>query len=184
MSGILTLSEAMNADLATIPSLNPQHLELGVRQQNFGLRYHQPIHYHGQTLRIQTPAVSMTGLEYNRYACGVAVLITISPWLRQQFDILDDFVRKNLSLASHSFYKPLQCGQHIYLILDDTCAITQETDKHKMEVCHRSRPRFGKGHYSFAIEFTHVYHGQHLFGYTCSLNYRIKHVHFKPEPLE
>ena len=176
----------MNADLATIPSLNPQHLELGIKEQKLGMRYHQPIRYHDQILRIQTPAVYMSSLSYNTYSCGVAVLINMSSWLRQQFNILDDFVRDSIALPykSDHFYKPLQSGQHIYLILDEACVFTQETDKHKMEVYHQSRPRFGKGHYSFTIEFTHVYYGHHLFGYTCSLNYRIKHVHFKPEPLE
>ena len=113
MSGILSLSEAMNADLKTFPSLNRQHLTLGAIEQKIGKRYYQSILYGGQTLRLQTPAVHMASLTYDRYYSGVAVLISMSKWLRQQFDILDDFVRDTavipdaLNSKTDHMYKPM-----------------------------------------------------------------------------
>ena len=166
----------MRADLMTVPSLNRQHLELGTMEAKAGQRYYQPIRYHGQTLRLQTPAVFMSSLIYDTYTSGQAVLVKTSPWLRQQLDILDDFVRETVVIPealkpeTRQPYKPIQQGKSIYLILDEACTMTTE-----------SGVPTGKGFYSFAIEFTHVYFGFHYHGYQCSVNYCIKHIHFKPE---
>ena len=176
MSGILTLDEAMRADLMTIPSLNPQHLELGTLEAKAAPRYYQPIRYHGQTLRLQTPAVYMPALIYDYYTSGEAVLVQTTPWLRQQLDIVDAFVRETavipeaLKSETRQPYKPIQQGKHIYVIVDDACTMTTE-----------SNIPMGPGFYSFAIEFMYVYYGFHYYDYQCSVNYRIKHIHFQPE---
>ena len=188
MSGLLSLHEAMNANLQTFPSLNPQHLELGVIEQKLGQRYYQSILYRGQTLRLQTPAVHLTSLTYDYYYSGVAILIPISNWVRQQFDILDDFVRDKavvpdtLITNTDHMYKPLQSGKEIYLLLDDACTITRETNDDIIDLI--TPPLLEEGSYSFAIDFSHVYYGYHMHGYKYSLNYRIKHIHFKPDVVE
>ena len=191
LSGIISLQEAMNGDTLSIPSINRQQLELGpiVEYTPRHKCHYQPISYGGQKLRIQTPAVKMTSLIYHTYSCGDAILISISKWLRQQFNILDEFVRTTFTipkklkcefLNTDHLYKPIQDGENIYLIMDETCTMTQDTEDGIVEITPKSRPSFGEGHYSLAIEFSHVYIGYHYLGHLYSVNYRVKHVHFKP----
>lgn len=191
LSGIISLQEAMNADTIALPSLNRQQLQLGNIEESETCRksYYQPILYDGQKLRIQTPAVHMASLTYNKYSSGVAVLISISTWLRQQFKILDEFVRDNVIVPEtlksdivfgQRLYKSIQHGENIYLILDKSCTMTQESEDGIIDLTPQSQPSLGEGYYSFAIEFQHVYFGYHYYGYLYSINYRIKHIHFKP----
>ena len=82
LSGIITLHEAMNTNERTIPSLNPQQLELGKLEESnsktYFPSYYQPISYGGLKLVIQTPAIEMASLVYRRYPVGDAVLFPIS----------------------------------------------------------------------------------------------------------
>ena len=93
LSGILSLHDAFNTETTTFPSLNPHHLTLDIMKTRKKGTYTQPILYDGIKLVLQTPAVSMSGLSYHKYPAGDAVHMTISPWLRQQFNIIDQFVR-------------------------------------------------------------------------------------------
>ena len=100
LSGIITLHEAMNMNERTIPSLNPQQLELGKLEgsnsKTYFPSYYQPITYGGLKLVIQTPAIEIASLVYRRYPVGYAVLFPISKWLRQQFSIIDKFVHASV----------------------------------------------------------------------------------------
>ena len=190
MSGLLSLQEAMNADLMTFPSLNPHHLELGGIEYMLSHCAFQGITYQGESLLLQTPAIHMSSLKYDRIDSQSVALISVSPWLRQQFDILEDLVRETIANPNNSawrrdrVYKPLPSGNEIYIILTNPFRVTQETNNGII-----NKPRFqdlGEGTYSFVIDFSHVYFADHNdgSGHYCSLYYRLKHIHFKPDVVE
>ena len=97
LSGILSLHDAFNTETCTLPSLNPRQLTLGDIKDKDLSRYYQSytqaILYGGIKLVLQTPAVPMLGLAYHHYSVGDAVRMTASAWLRQQFNIIDTFVK-------------------------------------------------------------------------------------------
>ena len=195
LSGILSLDDAFNME-ATFPSLNPHKLALGdmeeSRVKTYFPSYYQPILYDGMKLVLQTPAVDMSGLVYHTYATGDAILIPISKWLRQQFNILDDFVHDTVVIPTallekwpyNSYsYKPICKDNPIYLIMNKSCFITQETQDGTTELFSMTQPPLSEGQYSLTLEFEHVYIGWHKHNCLYSINFRVSHIHFKPKTL-
>ena len=193
-SGILSLDDVFNGEAKTLPSLNPQKLELGTIEQKqlktYVPTYYQPIFYSGEKLILQTPAVHMLRLSYHTYSVGDAILVPISKWLRQQFRIIDSFLCDAVVVPDPLLakcpnqinpYKSIQHGEKIYLIMKDTCFITQETEDGIVRLPALSLPPMSEGLYSFTIEFTHVYFGRHNYNALYSVNYRITDIHFKPK---
>ena len=191
LSGILSLDDAFNME-TTFSSLNPHKLELGdieeSRNKTFFPSYYQPILYGGVKLVLQTPAVDMSGLAYHTYLAGDAILIPISNWLRQQFNILDDFVRDTVVIPNallekwpynNYSYKPICKDNPIYLIMNKSCCITQETQDDTTELLALTHPPLSEGQYSLTLEFDHVYIGWHRHKCLYSINFRVSHIHFK-----
>ena len=194
LSGILSLDDAFNMD--TFPSLNPDKLELGIvkelNSKTYFPSYHQPILYDGIKLVLQTPAVEMPGLTYKHYAAGEAILVSVSQWLRQQCNIIDDFVRDNVVIPDallakwpyNSYaYKPICKDDLLYLIMSKSCSMTQDTKDGMIELSTASRPPLSEGLYSLTLAFDHVYMGWHRYNCLYSINFRITHIHFKPKTL-
>ena len=197
LSGILSLHDAFNTETLTFPSLNPQHLELGdieeLNSKSYFPSYTQPILYNGMPLVLQTPAIHMSGLTYHHYSAGDAVFMTASPWLRQQFDIIDDFVRDAATIPSALLtkwpyrgysYKPICQDENLYLIMSPSCRITQETEEGVVDLSTTSRPSLSEGFYSLTLTFQHVYMGWHHSGRLYSVNFRVDRIHFKPKKTE
>ena len=196
LSGILSLQDAFNTETITFPSLNPQHLTLGnIKERDsktYFPSYIQPILYDGIKLVLQTPAVLMPGLTYHHYSAGDAVLMTVSSWLRQQFNIIDQFVRDAVTIPQGLLfkwpyrgysYKPICQDVNLYLIMNSSCSITQETEEGVVELSPTSRPSLSEGFFSLKLEFEHVYIGWHNYGCLYSVNFRVAHIHFKPKTL-
>ena len=194
LSGILSFDDAFNTD--AFPSLNPQKLELGTiersRVNTYFPSYYQPILYDGIKLVLQTPAVEMPCLTYHRYSAGDAILVSVSKWLRQQFNIIDDFVRDNVvipdALSSKMGYrdygyKPICKDDLLYLIMSKSCSISQDTKDSVIELSTAERPPLSEGLYSLTLTFEHVYLGWHRYDCLYSTNFRITHIHFKPKTL-
>ena len=194
LNGILSLHDAFT--MATFPSLNPDKLELGtvknLNSKTYFPSYYQPILYDGVTLVLQTPAVEMPCLTYQHYSAGDAILVSVSNWLRQQFNIIDDFVRDAVTIPqdllskwpyrSYS-YKHICQDDLLYLIMSKSCSITQDTDDGLIECSPASHPPLSEGLYSLTLSFEHVYIGWHRYNCLYSTNFRITHIHFKPKTL-
>ena len=194
LSGLVSLQDAFTME--TFPSLNPDHLELGPAKQRdskaYFPHYHQPIFYGGIPLVLQTPAVEMPGLTYRHYAAGEAILMAVSPWLRQQFNIIDAFVREAVTIPhdllskwpyrSYS-YKPICQDDLVYLILHKSCTITQDTDDGRIDCSPASRPPLSEGLYSLTLSIDYVYLGWHRHNCLYSTHFRITHIHFQPKTL-
>ena len=196
LSGILSLHDAFHTETMAFPSINPKQLELGAIEESsvktYFRSYYQPILYGGMKLVLQAPSVEISSLTYHKYSAGDAVLMPISKWLRQQFNIIDDFVRDNVTIPdkllakwpyNNFSYKRIFEGDSIYLIMDKSCRITQDTDDGIIELSSAARPQLNEGYCSITIEFPHVYIGWHHNHHLYSTNFRITHVHFKPKSL-
>ena len=183
------MSERVQIRMASL--IDPHQLTLGdieeTRLKTFFPSYYQSLTYGGQPLQIQTPDIRMSSLIPDHYFSGEAIELPLSTWLRYQFHIIDDFERDLVkvpetllkkSLTSKDRYKPLPTGEKIYLLLDKTCTLSQETEHGVVDLS--SCSSLGEGDYSLTLEFPHVYIGWHLFGYLYSVNVRVKHIHFKP----
>ena len=57
------------------------------------------------TLVLQTPAVELPCLTCHQYSAGDVILVSVSPWLRQQFNIIDDFVRDAVMIPQDLLFK-------------------------------------------------------------------------------
>ena len=192
LSGILSVQDAFTME--TFPSLNSDKLGLGTVKQfdskAYFPSYRQPILYDNVKLVLQTPAVEMPCLTYHHYSAGEAILVSVSKWLRQQFNIIDDFVRDAVTIPQdllskwpyNSYaYKPICQDDLLYLIMSKTCSITQETNDGLIELSPASRPPLSEGLYSLTLSFEHVYLGWHRYNCLYSCNFRITHIHFKPK---
>ena len=190
---IILLHDAMNVNEGTMPSLVPQQLEFGKLEtsnsKSYFPSYDQPILYGGLKLVIQTPAIKMDSLVYHRYPVGDAVLLPISKWLRQQFNIIDKFVQDSVVIPQdllskwpyHAYsYKPILEDDNMFLIMKESYVITQETENDIIDLSSDCYPTLGEGIYSFAIEFDKVHIGWHNRGRLYSINYRVTHIHYKP----
>ena len=196
LSGLLSLNDTFNTESMSFASLNPQKVELGLTEESHVRHslpsYYQPILYEGIKLVLQTPAVHMSCLTYKHYSAGEAIYVPISPWLRQQFDIIDDYVRDHVIIpdallakwpyGDHRF-KAIWESHHLYLIINESCYITQDTKDGVIELPTTSQPTLGEGVYSLTLEFPHVYIGWHDNDAVYSVNYRVSHIHFRPKTL-
>ena len=194
LSGILSLHDAFNTE--TWKSLNPNQLTLGdVKDKDltrYFQSYTQPILYGGIKLMLQTPAVPILGLAYHHYSAGAAVRMTVSPWLRQQFNIIDAFVKDAVTIPTALLekwgnrpysYKPLCQDKDLFMIMSPTCRLTQDTEDGVVELSMNSYPALSEGWMSLTLDFDQVYISWHRSSCLYSVNYRVTHIHFKPKSL-
>ena len=199
--GILSLQEAMNSDVMTTPSLNPQHLELENLQPHTTKipvsdnlpRYRQPLLYDGCRLTIQAPAVDLRAVFYKQSNAGDSVLVPVTNWLQHQFSILDMFVCENVtvphelrqqwSFQTDDLYTPIYKGRNICIQLSRFCRFTQSVNGQFTDLPCQPRPKFGVGRYTYTIEVPNVYIGPHKSGHLISLNMFVSRIHFEAAPL-
>ena len=198
-----TLQENMNSNSnnpnsMTTASLNPQQLELGKPEQYIPKvpvsdtlpRYHQTISYGGCKLNIQVPASELFALIYsNKSMYGDAVLVPVSKWLKQQFELINMFVERNACIPNElsmqwsvnlpSYYKPIYDGHNIFISMSKFCRFTEEVNGNLIDLPCQPRPNFGKGLYSFTIEVPYVYIGPHQAGHLYTTQLRVTRIHFQ-----
>ena len=204
LSGIYSFQDVMSNNLQTKQSLNPNRLELGAVKQVPSAtalpnhppcpRYHQDVRYGGVKLFIQTSQIKRNYLRFDKSFLGVAVLIPIDSWLRQQLDIIDNFVRNHVDIPKdllsvwpyqrQCFYKPFHDSQNMYIDLGLYCKFTQGTGTDYKILPENPLPEFGKGTYTFSIEVPKVYIGPHKDGSLVSMNIRVVHIHYEPETFD
>ena len=202
LSGIFSLQEAMNTTAtAAYSSINPTKLHLGelkslqqVRNAADHLypKFHQPLLYDGTKLCLQTPAVHLDKLYYNKHQIGYSLYVPVTPWLRQQLSLIDAYVDKNVTINSEllqawpekrlSYYKPFYHGEKLYMLLGNYCKFTEATSESDYKIIQSPPlPDLGSGLYSFHIEIPQVYIGPHKDGNLISVNLRIVRVHYQPD---
>ena len=136
-----------------------------------------------QTLDFQVPNLTMRADKTFRSIC-----IPVEPWLRQQMNVLENFVKENVNipddvanaLGHPSKYKPLWDGERMFISVSKWCNFLRYTGNDG--VCEQVTPdfHFGSGMYNVNIEVPYIYIGPHKDGYTFSLTLRIVQVVFKP----
>lgn len=200
LPGLLSLQEAMSISVAspTLASIDPSKLKMGERRevnkssQEVFIRYYQDITYDGTKIHLQTPAVKLTGLKYVQSKYHQAIVIPVGNWLRQQFNILDDFALSHMELPNDlvqawpfklaTLYRHFYEGNYMSINLGKYCIFTQGLDDFTSEqIQSPPLPQFGCGSYSFTIEIPDIYVGPHKAGALFSYVSRIVRVHYQPD---
>lgn len=200
LPGLLSLQEAMSISVESpaIASIDSSKLHLGdkrevnnLTQQAF-VRYYQDIDYDGAKLILQTPAVKLSGLKYHQSKYSQAIVVPVGNWLRQQFNILDDFAVSHVELPNELvqawpfklavLYKHFYEGNYMCINVGKYCAFTEGlTDYNFEQIKTPPLPVFGCGSYSFTIEIPSIYVGPHKTGALYSFVSRIVRVHYQPD---
>ena len=182
----------------SLASIDPSKLKLGeerevnISDQQAFIRYYQDITYDGTRMLIQTPAVKLSGLKYIQSKYNHGVVIPVGNWLRQQFNILDDFALGHVELPNDlvqawpfklaTLYKHFYEGNYIAINIGKFCAFTQGLDDFSSaQLKSPPLPQFGCGSYSFTIEIPNIYVGPHKAGALFSFVTRIVRVHYQPD---
>ena len=150
--------------------------------------YRQHISYQGGKLQLMVSDVTAEDLPRRDFGNSVSFRLPITAWLRKQLDIIEEFVRDNIDLASlpassstKTFvYKPLWRGHQMFVNVSPRCSFqyynssTAELQSADLSSMH------GKGRYSFTISVPYIYIGPHKKGEDYSLSLEIMQMIFYP----
>ena len=195
LSGILSLQEAMSTNFTTLASLNPNQLHLGniteipSKVNNTHPKFTQPLFYNGGKLVLRSPAVHLSKLQVDSHKLGQQVKVPVTPWLRQQLLLIDDFASRNAVIPpkllqswpdnKENYYRPFYQGNSINILIGKFCAFSEGLD---LENSHLY-PEVSRcsGLYTFAIEVYGIYIGPHSNGSLISCACRVIEIHCQPD---
>ena len=153
-------------------------------------RYEQKVNYLGNKLQFYSEKIHMTDIEYvgTFFHMGRAVFIPIDKNLRQQLNILEEFVKANVEIPEdlssfsedENVYKPLYSGPQMHIQLSKFCKFYRNNRKIPYED-KQDLPTFGKGTYQFQIEVPHIYIGPHQNGKLVSISLCVTGINFCPD---
>ena len=147
--------------------------------------HRQFIRYQNGRLQLLTPNFHSFGLRLNANGDDYSVLVPIDPWLRQQFNVTETFMRKHIAEQTegplhNAVYKPLWDGNMMYVRVARWCQIYQQN----METGQYSvvdLKSLGRGTYNITIEVSYLFIGPHKNGEDCSLTVRIIQITCQPD---
>ena len=155
---------------------------------NRPIHYRQSISYQDGALRLMVVDVTVDDLPRRDFDKSVSFSIPVTLWLRRQFNIIEQFVKDNVDLASlpscssnkDFVYKPLWHGHSMYVSVSPACTFHRfnsppgELQPVDMSLIH------GRGKYSFTIALPYIYIGPHKKGEDYSLSLELVQVIFTP----
>ena len=153
--------------------------------QNKPTHYRQYVRYCNTRLQLLTPSFQCEGLKLKGEESDYAVLLPVTPWLREQLDIIEKFVQENanvpdMPLDSKCVYKPLWRGNMMYVRVSNWCnVLLQNPTTNSYESVDIKTP-FKSGSYTVTIDVSHVYIGPHKNGEHYSLNIRASQIVYLP----
>ena len=147
--------------------------------------HRQYIRYQNGRLQLLTPKFNSYGLRLNANGDDYSVLIPVDPWLRQQFNVTETFMRKHLADQTEAplqnvVYKPLWDGNMMYVRVARWCQIYQQ-NMETQEYAVVDLKSLGRGNYNVTIEVPYLFIGPHKNGEGCSLTVRIVQIVFEPD---
>ena len=150
----------------------------------------QYISYMGTKLQLRTPSFKCEGLKRKQNGPFLSVLVQIDPWLRQELDKLETYVKENVSFTKTPSsptdivsYRPLWRGNAMYIALSSWCNVIMRNHKTDTFESVSSYDKLGRGTYSISIEVPYVYIGPHKHGEDFSLLLRAVQIVYEPEPV-
>ena len=191
-----------NKDVSTLPHIHAAQLALGqpmetkpkVRKADNLPRYHQDITYGGSPVVIKTPPVELNKIILSKIGNCESVLVPIAPWVREQLNIIEAFVRDHVMIPNEllsnwpyqgeSLYKPMHDGRNMFMPVGLKCVYTTDLGCNTTSFPTYRRPQFGAGRYIFTFEVPHVYIGPHKDGFLYSVNFRVKCIQYDPRDIE
>ena len=147
--------------------------------------YRQYINYGDSRLQLLTPVFKAVGLMRRQSGNNLSVLVPILPWMREQFDIVENYVKENVNLGNDNpqkalVYKPLFRGGMMYVRVAPWCNIMRRnSESNSYESVDHSTP-LGAGSYSVTVEVPYAYIGSHKNGEDFSLTLRVVQIIYDP----
>lgn len=156
---------------------------------NGSSHHRQNITYQGGKLQLMLMGAVLERIPQRENVKGVSYKILVQPWLRKQFDIIENYVRQNFapnelpdfSPEKEYVYKPLWRGSEMFVSATPFCSYLQfNSAKGQLESVLRDSIE-GKGTYNITLEAPYIYVGPHKYGQDYSLSLDIVQVIFYPE---
>ena len=148
--------------------------------------YKQDLRYDGRRLVLRTGPIDIASVVEPANAFGSCMKIPVSPWLRRQLDIVEEYVTSTISLPptmvwqarddKDTPYKKIWDGQSLIIGVSNWCKYFQQEDYLK-EI---TRSDIGAGTVDICITMCGVYFGPHKENKLASITMRIQHVLYKP----
>ena len=148
--------------------------------------HRQFIRYQNGRLQLLTPNFHSYGLRLNSNGDDdYSVLVPVDPWLRQQFDVTETFMRKHLADQTeaplhNAVYKPLWDGNMMFVRVARWCQIHQRNPETRQYNVTELKT-LSRGTYNITIEVPYLYIGPHKNGADCSLTVRIVQIVCEPD---
>lgn len=152
-------------------------------------KFKQGLRYDGKRLVLKTgPVLRKLNVSKNQY--GKYVMISLSPWLRQQLNTIEEFVIQNISIpsplsknwkaqdANDTPYKRVWDGHCLCVPLSNWCSYFRQDENFLSEI---EENQLGHGIYEINIEVIGVYFGSHKGNKLASLSIQVQSMLFKPK---
>ena len=149
--------------------------------------HRQYLNYNNSRLQLLLTNIHSDTVKFVNNQYGKAVKLPVDPWLRQQLDTVEHFVRQNVNLSCMDpppkilSYKPIWRGNEIYVKQAPWCNVLQEVAANSFEILDLAT-NFGPGHFQLSLELPYVFIGQHKNGENCSLSMSLVQAIFHREP--
>ena len=150
--------------------------------------FKQNLRYLGNRLGIRTGPIPMEAVKLGESTYGKYVSIPVSPWLRQQFTAIENFVLENLSIPpplsdswkakykGDSPYKKICDGNRVIVSLSNWCSYFKQEDDYLEEI---TADELGDGTLDIVISIDGIYFGQLKDGKLVTLTMRIPSILYK-----
>ena len=168
------------------PYNNTKVLEPSLRD----LKFNQNLTYNGKHLVLRTDFIPSADVKFSETQRGKRLLIPVSPWLRKQLDIIEEYVTSHMTIpveiahpwqprhAQDSIYKKIWSGDTLCISVSNWCRFYRQDPDYLSEI----RPNeLGDGSYSLCIAIPGVYYGYHNDNKLASLTLRVQDFLYKPE---
>lgn len=153
-------------------------------------KFKQDLTYRNSRLVLRTGDIPTDKVKILQNQYGKYVSLPLDPWIRQQLNILEEFLITNLSIPSvlcegwkaredtDTPYKCIWDGEQIFIGLSKWCSYFRQDPEYLSET---SFSEMGDGTLSIAISLLGVYYGPHKDNKLASLSMFVQSILYKPK---
>ena len=135
-------------------------------------RYYQCLLNNEKKAKVHTSPMKLNHLSYLSSPKGVSICVPIQPNVRHEMDIIETFVKENVSIPpelsqqqQQCQYKSLYRGNSMKILIDPFSTVLYQPPDEFLEIIStRHLPQLGNAMYSFDIKMDKIYIGPHKDG--------------------
>ena len=151
-------------------------------------KFKQDLLYRGNRLILKATFLKDVKVQGNQF--GNYLVLPENPWLREQLDIIEEFIILNMSAPSLLFdswkprdekdtsYKKIWAGNTLFIPLSHWCTFLRQDDDYLTEI---QPNEIDNGMFEVAISIAGVFFGRHKDNKLASITMRVQSVLYKPE---